>query len=311
MQKPDCDRELIDALGAYLRRVTEILGSATPRTGFGGAVPLVVLLRQLRTATAIVVLIDRGYADDAGPLVRALAAGTISFAALTQTDSEDRGYLFARHGRDRQLKWSDSVIERNRILAEKEKTLPPEQRTFRLSEEKMLAARALLEKRWNDQLAAALEGRAEPRPLGGSTRTWHGLNDAEMAKRADALEIYRGIYDVSSDWSHQLFTVMLSVLKELHDSRMVTIGPTYSSATYIALSVRDCVNRLLADAVRHYGLDVGDEPLQLDQSLTQAIRLYTICKGDQDSMARARELLAQEDAPADEPGGPDESEKSA
>jgi hypothetical protein len=81
-------------------------------------------LRQLRTATAIVVLIDRGYADDAGPLVRALAAGTISFAALTQTDSDDRGYLFAQHGRDRHLKWSDSVRERNKVLTEKEKNLP-------------------------------------------------------------------------------------------------------------------------------------------------------------------------------------------
>jgi Family of unknown function (DUF5677) len=311
VQKPDCDRELIDALGAYLRRVTEIVGSAKPHTGFGEALPLVVLLRQLRTATAIVVLIDRGYADDAGPLVRALAAGTISFAALTQTDSDDRGYLFAQHGRDRHLKWSDSVRERNKVLTEKEKNLPPEQRTFRLSEEKMLAARAILEKRWNDQLAAALEGRPAPQPLGGNTRTWHGLDDAEMAKRADALEIYRGIYDVSSDWSHQLFTVMLSVLKELHDSRVVIIGPTYSSATYLAMSVRDCVNRLLADAVRHYGLDVGDEPLQLDQRLTNAIRTYTICKGDQESMARARELLAQEEASVAEPGEPEGSDKSS
>ena len=124
------------------------------------------------------------------------------------------------------------------------------------------------------------------------------FNDADIAERVDALEIYRGIYDVSSDWSHQLFTVMLSVLKELHDTRVVTIGPTYASATYVALSVRDYVNRLLADSLRHFGLDVGEEPLQLDRNLTNAIRTYTICKGDQESMARARELLAQEESAA-------------
>ena len=182
MEKPNCDRDLIDALEAYLRHVIEIVNSATPRTGFGDAVPLVVLLRQLRTATAIVVLIDRGYADDAGPLVRTLAAGTISFAALTEADSDDRGYLFARHGRDRHLKWSDSVRERNRILAVKEKSLPPEQRTFRFSDEKMLAARALLEQRWNEQLGAALEGRPEPQKLGRNTRTWHGLQRCRYSR---------------------------------------------------------------------------------------------------------------------------------
>jgi Family of unknown function (DUF5677) len=303
MQKPEHDRELIDALGTYLRRATELVGASRPRAGFGDAVALVVLLKQLRTATAITVLIDRGYANDAGPMLRALAAGTITFAALTQADTEERGYLYARHGRDRHLKWVESVRERRGVLEAKERGLPAIQRTFPLSDEKMVQARDELAKRWDDQLTLALNGRPEPQALGANTRTWSGLNDADLAKSVDALDIYRGIYDVASDSSHQLFTSMLSVINELRTKGTVSIGPTYASATYVAMGVRDCVNRLLTDAGRHFGLaSVEHELPLLDKQITEAIHRYTLPSGDQEMMSRARHLLGDTpDAPTTEP----------
>jgi Family of unknown function (DUF5677) len=117
---PDHDRQLVADLATGLRRATEILGAARPKDGYGETLPLVVLMKGLRIALSTVVLIERGYADEAGPLLRALAAGTITFAALTQQDSEDRGYLFARHGRDRHLKWVDSSLMRSSVIEARE-----------------------------------------------------------------------------------------------------------------------------------------------------------------------------------------------
>jgi len=294
---PAHDRDLVADLATYLRKATDILGAARPKEGFGETLPLVVVLKALRTALSIVVLIERGYADEAGPLLRSLAAGTITFAALTQEESADRGYLFARHGRDRHLKWVDSMLTRRAVIQERERDLPPDQQTMFLTAEQIQTIRARIESQWNAELAAGLGGRAEPRPLGGNTRTWSGLDDATLAERVDALDIYRGIYDVASDSSHLLFPVLRNVLKELGEKKAVSIGPTYVSAAYVAMGVRDCVNRMLHDATRHFGISGRDDDLKtLDDELSAAIRRYTIPSGDQASMARARALLGADTA---------------
>jgi hypothetical protein len=289
---PDHDRQLVAGLSTYLKRATEALSGARPETGFGQTLPLVVLLKALRGAVAIVVLIERGYADEAGPLLRALAAATITFAALTQDESEDRGYLYARHGRDRHMKWIDSMRQRTNLIREREQHLSAGERTRLLTDDQLTEIRAQVESQWNRELEEALGGRIEPNPLGGSRATWSRLDDAALAERADALEIYRGIYDVASDSSHSLFTTLRAALQELNQSGTLTIGPTYASATYLAMGLRDCVGRLLADAIRHFGLtEHTGEVAEMQEEVSANIRQYAAASGDQAQVERARQLL--------------------